>query len=437
MFKRKPEFIILERSQHNVSRKNIDFNALNVLRRLNRHGHKAYLVGGAVRDLLLNRRPKDFDVGTTARPNQIRKLFRNCFLIGRRFRLAHIRFGSKIIECSTFRKQPEPVDATNEEEVSLYQHRDNTYGTPREDASRRDFTINGIFYDIDGFRIIDHVDGLKDLKKKLIRTIGDPNIRFCEDPVRMIRAIRFASRLGFAIERRTWASILRHHSEILKSSPYRLYEEIQKLFVYGSGTESIRLMKKSGLLADLMPEIDSYLSRVKDRGRLFWRCLEALDKHNTAEQAPSDSLIFGAMCYPMFVEEEKKRRAGGSRIIPLIMAKEIIQNIGEILQIPRKNFYQVAHMIDAQHRFEGWDSERFSKHHFVKQESFMDAAVLYDIILTANNRPVPKRKPWLDFYHESGTDKHSDEQPAQHRRRRHKRRPRIRHSPGDDTSRKK
>lgn len=422
MFKRKPKVVILNRPQHNVSRRNIDPDALNVLYHLNRNGYIACLVGGAVRDLLLERKPKDFDIGTTARPNEIRRLFRNCFLVGRRFRLVHIRFGSKVIESSTFRKQPEPVDATSEEEASLYLHHDNAYGTPQQDAMRRDFTINGIFYDIDSFKIIDYVGGLDDLKRKLIRTIGDPDIRFREDPVRMVRAIRFASRLGFAIERRTWSSIQRHHSEILKSSPARLYEEILRLFAYGAGADSMRLMHKCGLLADLLPGISSYLARAQDRGMFFWRCLEALDSHNAEKQAPSDALMLAAMCYPMFVDGEKQRHGGKARINPLVMAQEILQNLSPDVPMPRHTFFRVAHMLNSQHRFEEWDGERFSKPHFVQQESFMDAAVLYDISLTASDRQIPKIKPWLDLYRECAVEKHGDKQPV--RRRRRRRRPR-------------
>ena len=188
--------VIIPRSEHPISRKNIDPDALKVMYRLGRKGFTAYLVGGGVRDLILGRTPKDFDVSTNATPSQIRKIFQNCFLIGRRFRLAHIHFDGKIIETATFRRCPDQ----DEDNGELYVFRDNCYGTPEEDALRRDFTINGLFYEVERFSIIDHVGGLSDIQNRLIRSIGDPNIRFREDPVRMIRAVRFASRLDFRIE---------------------------------------------------------------------------------------------------------------------------------------------------------------------------------------------------------------------------------------------
>ncbi len=185
---------ILSRAEHNVSRKNIDEDALKVLYRLKNHGYVAYLVGGGVRDLLLERRPKDFDIGTSAHPQQVKKLFRNCFIVGRRFRLCHVRFGRKVVEVSTFRKQ-----APAEEGDSLIR-RDNTFGSPEEDAFRRDFTVNAIFYDIATFSVIDWVGGIRDLEKRVIRTIGDPAVRLREDPVRMLRAVALAARLDFTID---------------------------------------------------------------------------------------------------------------------------------------------------------------------------------------------------------------------------------------------
>lgn len=228
---------IIPRSEHALSRSNIDPDALKVLHRLASLNHEAYLVGGSVRDLLLGRQPKDFDVGTDARPNEIRKEFRNCFLVGRRFRLAHIVFGKKVIETATFRKAPDA--SAGQEDQDLYQMEDNTFGTPEEDALRRDFTVNGLFYDIKTFSIIDYVGGLEDLKAKRIRSIGDPAIRFREDPVRMMRAVRFAAKLGFDICPAELKAMRRYAPELAKASLSRLCEEIQRLFVHGASELSL------------------------------------------------------------------------------------------------------------------------------------------------------------------------------------------------------
>src|ERR1700688_4290819 len=195
---------IIPRDAHRISRRDVDPDALKVLYRLRQGNHAAYLVGGSVRDLLLSRRPKDFDIGTSAHPSQIKKLFRNCWIIGRRFRLAHVKFGTKVIEVATFRRQvaageevvadgvPAPDPATPEGAHLL--HHDNTFGTPEEDAFRRDFTINALFYDIATFSVIDYVGGLDDLRAGVVRMIGDPEVRLPEDPVRMLRAVALASR---------------------------------------------------------------------------------------------------------------------------------------------------------------------------------------------------------------------------------------------------
>src|SRR5215218_674078 len=230
---------IIPRAQHTLSRKDIDPDALKVLNRLRQFDHLAYLVGGSVRDLLLGRRPKDFDVGTSAHPYQVKRLFRNCWIIGRRFRLAHVKFGPKVIEVATFRRQvaageevvqdgvPAPDPTTPEGEHLI--HRDNTFGTPEEDAFRRDFTINALFYDIADFSVIDYVGGLEDLQSKVVRSIGDPDVRLREDPVRMIRALALAARLDFEIEPTLLAAIRAHRQEIAKSSLPRLLEEYYKI----------------------------------------------------------------------------------------------------------------------------------------------------------------------------------------------------------------
>ena len=198
--------VVYTRPEHCISRKNIDPCALKVLYRLSQLGYTAYLVGGGVRDLLLGREPKDFDVGTSARPEEVKKAFRNCYLIGRRFRLAQVRFAGKVIETATFRQNSQTVGEIIEH-AAEGPLEDNTYGTPETDAYRRDFTVNGLFYDIKDFSVIDWVGGMKDLENKVIRAIGDPEIRFQEDPVRMMRAIKFSARLGFTIEKKTGAAM--------------------------------------------------------------------------------------------------------------------------------------------------------------------------------------------------------------------------------------
>jgi poly(A) polymerase len=231
-----------------LDRAAIDPDADRVVKKLSRAGYKAYLVGGCVRDILVGKTPKDFDVATSATPNEIKSTFRNSRIIGRRFRLAHVFFGSKIIETSTFRANPR-----DEDEHDLLIRRDNVFGTETDDARRRDFTINGLFYDVDREEVIDHVSGLADLDAKLIRTIGDPEVRFQEDPVRMLRAIKFAARLDFGFEESTWRALLRWRGEISKCAAPRLLEEVHRLMRGGAARRSFELLVETGVLAVLSP----------------------------------------------------------------------------------------------------------------------------------------------------------------------------------------
>ncbi|HTR52405.1 MAG TPA: polynucleotide adenylyltransferase PcnB [Kofleriaceae bacterium] len=237
-----------------LDRAAIDPDADRVVRKLTRAGYKAYLVGGCVRDLLIGRTPKDFDVATSATPNEIKATFRNSRIIGRRFRLAHVFFGSKIIETATFRANPRDDDVPD-----LLIRRDNVFGTETDDARRRDFTINGLFYDVEREEVIDHVGGLADLEARLVRTIGDPDIRFQEDPVRMLRAIKFAARLGFGFEPTTWRALLRWRSEISKCAPPRLLEEVHRLLRGGAARPSFELLVETGVLAVLSPYLAGLL----------------------------------------------------------------------------------------------------------------------------------------------------------------------------------
>lgn len=259
--KESPTPVVVPRPDHCLSRKNIDPDALKVMLRLHRHGFKAYLVGGSVRDLLLERHPKDFDVSTDARPAQIRRLFNNCRIIGRRFRLAHIIFrGNKIIEVSTFRRAPAERSPEEEGAGDTTKRGDNTFGKPFEDAVRRDLTINGLFYDIGSFSILDYVGGMDDLKAGIIRTIGPPDERFMEDPIRMLRVVRFAVRTGFRIEPDTHAAVLRNASLLEESNRFRLQDEFQKDLEAPAFAAVLRLQSEAGLLSVIFPDLHTYLN---------------------------------------------------------------------------------------------------------------------------------------------------------------------------------
>ena len=300
-----PPARILSRPEHNVSRKNIDPDALKVLYRLKNHGYTAYLVGGGVRDLLLEGTPKDFDISTSAHPHAVKRLFRNCFIVGRRFRLCHVRFGRKVIEVSTFRKQAPAADDDG------LVRRDNTFGTPEEDAFRRDLTVNALFYDIATFSVIDYCGGLEDVERKLIRTIGDPMVRFQEDPVRMFRAVSLASRLGFSIDRDSLEAIRSLRGEIAKSSPPRLLEEMYKVLRQGAARRTFETLHEVGLLSYLLPEA---AAAIEDGAEPLLGSLARLDAYRhsglAAPQDISNSVLMGTLLVPLGVPL-RRVNAGG------------------------------------------------------------------------------------------------------------------------------
>jgi poly(A) polymerase len=288
----------------------IDPDAVRVVKQLRRFGHAAYLVGGCVRDLLLGLRPKDFDVVTDATPNEIKRIFHNSRIIGRRFRLAHIFYGPKTIETATFRANPRELedddgDGAEAESGDLLIRRDNVFGTPEDDARRRDFTINGLFYDIETGQVIDHVSGMADLEARLVRTIGDPDIRFREDPIRILRAVKFAARCDLAIEPETYRRLLEHRGEIAKCAQARVSEEFYRLLRGGAAKRSMELLVETELLELLTPEIARGLKGEAADGEAalrrarLWGYLAALDR-STARRAtpPSNALLLAALLLP-------------------------------------------------------------------------------------------------------------------------------------------
>lgn len=250
---------IIPRSEHNVSRDNISPNALKVLYRLKNAGYQAFMVGGGVRDLLLGREPKDFDVVTDALPEQVRELFRNCRVIGRRFRLAHVHFGREIIEVSTFRANM-PVDEVDDSSLEGRILRDNAYGSVDDDVWRRDFTVNALLYNIEDFSIVDYVGGLHDIKTGYIRLIGEPQRRYREDPVRMLRAVRFAVKLGFKIHEDTQQPLPEMAHLLNDIPPARLFEEFLKLFLSGYAVQTFEALRHHGLFAHLFPQTEVSLT---------------------------------------------------------------------------------------------------------------------------------------------------------------------------------
>jgi poly(A) polymerase len=297
---------VIPRAEHSLSRREIDPDALKVLHRLRQADHVAYLVGGSVRDLLLSRRPKDFDIGTSAHPYQVKKLFRNCWIIGRRFRLAHVKFGTKVIEVATFRRQVQPGEEIVQDGVPAAPtadadggqlHHDNTFGTPEEDAFRRDFTINALFYDVGTFSIIDYVRGVEDLEEGLVRSIGDPLERFQEDPVRMLRAIALAARLDFRIDEPVLEAIRELRHDITRSSPARLLEEYYKILRGGSAEKTFRALLSAGLLEPVSSELHMRA------GEALWRSLAVVDAYRANFAAAPDTLtnavLLGTLLVPL------------------------------------------------------------------------------------------------------------------------------------------
>jgi len=273
----------------------LDPDAVKVVRRLRRAGFTAYLVGGCVRDLLLGMHPKDFDVATSAHPNQVKETFRNSRLIGRRFRLAHVFFrGGKIIEVSTFRANP--LDELADLPQDLLIRHDNVFGNAEEDARRRDFTINALFYEVDEGHVVDHVGGKADLAQRLVRTIGNPDVRMREDPVRILRAIRFAAKCGLRIEPQTFAAMKQHVAEIPRCAPPRVLEEVLKLLRSGASRRCLELMRDVGALRVLLPPVAEHLERRgPEEAERHLRALDALDAHVRVGEIPSDAVLLATL----------------------------------------------------------------------------------------------------------------------------------------------
>ena len=408
--------VVVDRSDHSISRRRIPENVLKVLYRLHRSGYRAYLCGGSVRDLLMSRQPKDFDIATDAHPAEIRRLFRNSRIIGRRFRLVHIIFQDMIVEVSTFRREPE---RGSEENAELLITDDNTFGSPLQDARRRDFTINALFYNIADFSVIDYVEGLDDLNQKSVRVIGDPDIRFREDPVRMMRAIEFASRLNFEIERATYDAILRHRNEILKASPPRVSEEILDLLRRGWSRGAFRLMVDSGLLEPLLPEV--YRAIAADRTPYFWKMLEVLDRTVQSDRKISDAVLLCVLLLPWVMDEleqEEKRRPRLRIGEAIVFIRELIQPVCVRMALPASTRHHIEQALETLWRLLEPPSDRRAQLRFVYREPFHDALSLLELYALSSGKYVEIYRQWHSFAQRVRRAESETPPPRRRRRRR-------------------
>jgi len=418
--------VTIERSEHSISRRSIPENVLKVLYRLHRSGYRAYLCGGSVRDLLMTRTPKDFDVVTDAHPSEVRRLFRNSRIIGRRFRLVHIIFQDQVVEVATFRREPDRAipSPDDDAEENLLITDDNTFGSPLQDARRRDFTINALFYNIADFTVIDYVGGIEDLGEGRVRVIGDPDLRFREDPVRMMRAIEFASRLGFEIEAATYEGILRHRHDILKASPPRVSEEILELLRRGWSRGAIRLMVDTALLEPLLPEV--YHSIRGDRAPYFWKMLEVLDRTVQSGRKVSDAVLLSVLMLPWVMEEldeEEKRRDSRMRIGEVIVyIRDQIQPLCARMALAAGTRHQIEQALETLWRLLEPPNDRRSQFRAVYREPFNDALALLELFALSSGRHIEVFREWQAFAQRvKRAQQEAEETDAPKRRRRRKR----------------
>ncbi len=346
---------IIPRNQHNVSRKSISEAALKVLYRLDKSGHRACLVGGGVRDLLLGKRPKDFDVATDATPEQIRELFRNSRIIGRRFRLVHIRFGREVIEVATFRGHSEesPRTELNTEGRIL---RDNTFGEIEDDAIRRDFTANALYYDISDFSVLDYANGLADIESRTLRMIGDATTRYQEDPVRMLRAVRFAAKLDFEIEESAANAIFDCGAQLTVIPVARLFDEIVKLFHSGNASRVFELLRHYRLLQYLMPQLDLWLQDSPDESMLDFidQALVNTDIRVNNNQHVSPAFIFAVLLWPLVQQQAAKLQSDKTKPIAALTqaGSEVMAQQLKYISIPRRYSQMSRDIWSAQPRFQ-------------------------------------------------------------------------------------
>lgn len=377
----------------------LDPDALKVIRRLKELGYEAYFVGGCVRDLLLGIQPKDFDIATSAHPRDIRHGFRNCRIIGKRFKLAHVVFGKKIIEAATFRGKPNE-DNTSENQDLLIRE-DNVFGTAEEDAKRRDFTINALFYDPETEQVIDYVDGVADIERRLVRSIGDPEIRIREDPVRILRAIKFSTRLDLALDDPLHLAMRTHVLDLARCAPARILEEMFRLLKGGYGAPAFRKLRDFGALQMVLPELDLFLDEeeknVPDAENLvqrFWKGLEQLDASVAPGKIPSSALVLSCLFYPLFLRQLQKETR--SIYDPSQILLDLMLPLAQRTRLPRFDLGRAQRICVVQRRFTQKPGRRFRPHHFAAQDFFPEALEFFRIQALSRGLDLNLYNRWAD-----------------------------------------
>jgi len=406
------EPVRLDESQHPLRPSMILPEARRVLERLNRAGYKAYLCGGGVRDLWLGKQPKDFDVVTDARPEQVRRVFRNCRVIGRRFRLAHVFFGDTIIETATFRALfdnppaaaesvpvpsrrnrdiPDPTFATRDGVIV----RDNEYGTPEEDARRRDFTVNALFYDLRTHTILDYVGGIADLEAKILRVIGDPATRYREDPVRMVRAVRIASQLDFAIEASAEAAIRDCAGDLANASHERMHEEMLKIFNCGHAAEVFRRSWELGLFQVIYPEFSAFLEHGPAARETVRRVLTQFDVWKRNGLKPLPALQYALLFGPYIESIAATAQEGVAPFEAMMHAvSAAVRAPKQLVMIPKSVWYDVERIMGMQVQMAKANPASKYAQRVKTRECFNDALVYLKFSTTDH----PDRKPLLEAW---------------------------------------
>lgn len=383
-------------SEHDIDHSQIDADALYVVNKLKSAGYTAYLVGGSVRDLLIKRSPKDFDISTSASPEEIKSVFRRgCLLIGRRFRLAHIRFHHKVIEVSTFRS------GDNESDLII---RDNTWGTEEEDVIRRDFTINGLFYDPTSHTVIDYVGGWEDIHKKVLRTIGDPAIRFKQDPVRMIRLLKFRARYGLEIEPETKEALIKCRGEITKSSPARILEEILRMLESGASAQFFHLMTQAGILQLIFPSLATFLE--SESGKKVYDLLGIADQMNKNNRNTrlERSVLTSCLLFPIleeeidlqFLKKGLRPHLGDIMIVTSSLTKASVTS--SFTHFPRRISAIMNSIITNQYRLTPISGKRHYRNKLLRSKEFPLALQFLKIRALANKNLMDAYTTWKNIY---------------------------------------